>query len=105
MPIGPSQGDDRAGRELRDEWFRQLDQRRINEGAREWAVQVTAILDEEDTLWIQLADDSSRWAGSILLCVRPTTSVEQAIKALTSRTDEALSYPTVIRTFLPRTLA
>ena len=81
-----------------DRWFRQLDQRRIYQGAAEWAVQVTGILCEEGVVWIQIADDA-RLAGSVLLRVRPTTSVEQAINALTSRARDAAQYPRVINAF------
>ena len=77
-----------------DRWFRALDQRRIYKGAREWQVQVTGILREEDMLWIQIADES-RWAGSVLLRVRATTSVEQAVHALKS-SGASSSYPKVI---------
>ena len=87
--------DERRSGDLVDRWFRQLDQRRIYQGAAEWAVQVTGILCEEDVVWIQIADDS-RLAGSVLLRVRPTTSVEQAISALTSRARDAAQYPKVI---------
>ena len=100
MPTGSAHDEDRAGRDLRDHWFRQLDQRRIHQGAREWSVQVTAIVDEEDALWIQIADDAPR-AGSVLLRVRSTASVEQAVMALNSRT-YAVSYPAVINTLPPR---
>src|SRR5262245_42377397 len=75
-------------------WFRELDQRRIYRGAREWLLQVTGILRDEDELWIQIADDS-RWAGSVLLRVRATTSVEQAVRALKSGRMGS-SYPKVI---------
>jgi hypothetical protein len=77
-----------------DRWFRALDQRRIHKGAREWLVQVTGILRIEDVLWIQIADDS-RWAGSVLLRVRPSTSVEQAVRALKS-SPPGSAYPKVI---------
>lgn len=77
-----------------DRWFRALDQRRICRGTREWLVQVTAILRAEELLWIQIADDS-RWAGSLLLRVRPTTSVEQAVRALTL-SEPSSAYPKVI---------
>ena len=93
--------DDRTDGDLRDHWFRHLDQRRIFHGAREWAVQVTAIHSEEDTLWIQIADDM-QWTGSLLLRVRSTASVEQAVLALNSRPPRASSYPLVINTYLPR---
>ena len=77
-----------------ERWFRELDQRPICRGAREWLLQVTGILRDEDDLWIQIADDS-RWAGSVLLRVRATTSVEQAVRALKScRTSSG--YPKVI---------
>jgi len=77
-----------------ERWFRELDQRRICRGAREWLLQVTGILRDEDELWIQIADDS-RWAGSVLLRVRATTSVEQAVRALKSGRMDS-SYPKVI---------
>jgi hypothetical protein len=77
-----------------ERWFRALDQRRIDKGAREWLVQVTGILRDDDILWIQIADDS-RWAGSLLLRVRDTTSVEQAVRALKSIAP-GLAYPKVI---------
>jgi hypothetical protein len=77
-----------------DRWFRAIDQRRIHKGAREWLVQVTGILRDEDMLWIQIADDSCR-AGSVLLRVRATTSVEQAVRALRS-SGPTSAYPKVI---------
>ena len=77
-----------------ERWFRELDQRRIYKGAREWLVQVTGILRDDDVLWIQIADDS-RWAGSVLLRVRATTSVDQAVRALKSTASSA-AYPKVI---------
>jgi hypothetical protein len=89
-------GDECASRALMDRWFRQLDQRRIYRGTREWAVQITAMLDDEDALWIQIADDS-RWPGSVLLRVRPTTSIEQAVGALASPTSDGFTvYPRVL---------
>jgi hypothetical protein len=93
-------GDECASRALIGWWFRQLDQRRICHGAREWAVQVTAIVDEEDALWIQIADEAPR-AGSVLLRLRSTASVEQAVAALNSRSQTPASYPVVINTCLP----
>jgi hypothetical protein len=86
--------------DLVDRWFRQLDQRRIRDGAREWSLQVTGILCEDDVVWIQIAEEAD-WAGSLLLRVRPSTSVEQAVQALASRPPEVAPYPKVISTFLP----
>ena len=83
--------------DLIDRWFRELDQRRIHHGAREWLVEVTGILCEEDVLWIQIAN-RKRWAGSVLLCVRPSTPVEQAVRALSLRAPGLFSYPDVIDT-------
>ena len=101
MPFAPLQdsvaSDERTSVDLIDRWFRELDQRRIHHGAREWLVEVTGILREEDVLWIQIAD-RARWSGSVLLCVRPTTSVEQAVRALAVRTPRPFSYPDVIET-------
>ena len=77
-----------------DRWFRALDQRRISKGAREWLVQVTGILRDEDIIWIQIADDS-RWTGSVLLRVRASTSVEQAVGALKAGGFDS-PYPKVI---------
>ena len=77
-----------------ERWFRELDQRPICRGAREWLLQVTGILRDEDDLWIQIADDS-RWAGSVLLRVRATTSVEQAVRALKAARMSA-AYPKVV---------
>ena len=86
---------------LIDQWFRELDHRRIHYGAREWLVEVTGILREEDVLWIQIAA-RARSAGSVLLCVRESTSVEQAVRALSVRTPGSfphpVSYPDVIDT-------
>src|SRR6188508_2395407 len=76
--------------DLIDRWFRELDQRRIYHGAREWLVEVTGILCEEDVLWIQIAS-RARQAGSVLLCVRESTSVEQAARALSVRTPSPVS--------------
>lgn len=99
MPIASLQdaaaSDERRSVDLIDQWFRELDQRRIYHGAREWLVEVTGILCEEDVLWIQIAD---RVPGSVLLCVRATTSVEQAVRALSVRTPGPFSYPDVIDT-------
>ena len=90
----------RRSGDLVDRWFRQLDQRRIHDGAREWALQVTGILCEDDVVWIQIAERAER-PGSVLLRVRPFTSVEQAVKALASRPAEIAPYPKVVSTFLP----
>lgn len=88
--------DEERGRLDVERWFRQLDQRPIYRGPREWLVQVTGILREEDVIWIQIADDS-RWSGSVLLRLRDTASVEQAVGALTFRKpDLSVSYPKVI---------
>jgi hypothetical protein len=93
--------EERRSLDLIDRWFRELDHRRIHYGAREWLVEVTGILCEEDVLWIQIAA-RARSAGSVLLCVRESTSVEQAVKALSIRTPGLLSptvsYPDVIDT-------
>jgi hypothetical protein len=95
------QEEERRSGDLIDRWFRELDQRRIHHGAREWLVEVTGILCEEDVLWIQIADHARR-AGSVLLCVRDTTSVEQAVRALSVRArrplSHSVSYPSVIDT-------
>ena len=77
-----------------DRWFRALDQRRISRGARDWLVEVTGILRHEDIIWIQIADDS-RSTGSVLLRVRASTSVEQAVRALKTGGLDS-SYPKVI---------
>jgi hypothetical protein len=91
-----SVSDECANRAFMDRWFRQLDQRRIYHGAREWALQVTAILNEDDALWIQIAD-SSPIAGSVLLRVWPTTLLDQAVGALASRTaDGFTAYPRLV---------
>lgn len=95
MPMALLHDEERRSADLIDRWFRELDQRRIYHGAREWPVEVTGILCEDDVLWIQIAD-RARWAGSVLLRVRPTTSVDQAIRALSVRTPGSLSYPDVI---------
>jgi hypothetical protein len=70
--------------DLVDQWFRALDQRRIYFGVREWHVQVTSILVEEEVLWVQIAD-GQRQAASVLLRVGSMTSVEQAVRALGTR--------------------
>ena len=88
----PVASEERRSGDLIDRWFRELDQRRIHHGAREWLVEVTGILCEEDVLWIQIAD-RAHWAGSVLLCVRESTSVEQAVRALAVRTPGPFSYP------------
>ena len=95
MAIGLLRDEECGSLEVVDRWFRQLDQRRIYHGAREWMVQVTGILCEEDMLWIQIADDS-RWAGSVLLRVSSTTPVDQAVHALTNRAPGVVSYPKVV---------
>ena len=104
MSTGLVHDDQRASRDLIDQWFRQLDQRRIYQGSREWAVHVTAILNDEDSLWIQIAGDS-RSPGSLLLHLRSTASLEQAVTALTLPPPQMASHPTVINTFLPRGVA
>jgi hypothetical protein len=86
--------------DLIDRWFRALDQRLVYLGAQEWAVQVTSILHQDDEVWIQIADDS-RLAGSLLLRVGPKTSVEQAVRTLSTRTREMISYPLVLSALLP----
>ena len=77
-----------------DRWFRELDQRRIYQGAQEWLVEVTSIFSQDDLLWIQMVVPA-RSAGSVLLCVRATTPTEQAVRALGDRT-LAAAYPTVV---------
>ena len=89
------QVEERGGPELVDRWFRELDQRLIYQGLQEWELQVTSILHEDDIVWIQIAD-SSRPAGSVLLRVRLTTSVEQAVRTLSLRPRSVVSYPRVI---------
>jgi len=93
--------EERRSVDLIDRWFRELDHRRIHYGTREWLVEVTGILREEDVLWIQIAA-RARSAGSVLLCVRESTSVEQAVRALSVRTPgpspRQVSYPDVIYT-------
>ena len=84
--------EERRSVDLIDRWFRELDQRRIYHGAREWLVEVTGILCEEDVLWIQIAA-RARSAGSVLLCVRESTPVEQAVRALSVRTPARFSHP------------
>lgn len=76
-------------------WFRELDQRRVYHGAREWLLEVTSILHDGDVLWIQIADQSRR-AGSVLLRVKPATSVDQAVRALATETGLATTYPRVV---------
>ena len=87
--------EERGGRELIDRWFRELDQRLIYQGPQEWELQVTSILHEDDTVWIQIAD-CLRPAGSVLLRVKPTTPVEQAVRRLSLRPGGVVSYPRVI---------
>ena len=77
-----------------ERWFRALDQQRIDKGAREWQLQVTGILRDDDGFWIQIADDS-RCAGSVLLRVRASTSVDQAVRAL-KLSRASSSYPRVV---------
>src|SRR5262245_10471501 len=89
---------------LIDRWFRELDQRRIYRGTREWRVEVTGILCEEDVIWIQIADDS-RWAGSVLLQVGSATPVDQAVSALSSRPAGAMPYPKVVCLLVPEAIA
>lgn len=86
--------------DLIDGWFRALDQCLVYMGTREWSVQVTCILHQDDVVWIQIADDSPS-AGSLLLRVGPTTSVEQAMKALSTRTRDLTSYPLVLSALPP----
>jgi len=93
--MGFVQDDECRSVDLIDRWFRALDQRRIYHGAREWLVEVTSILCEEDVVWIQIAD-RARWAGSVLLRVQPTTPVDQAIRALCVRARGPFSYPDVV---------
>jgi hypothetical protein len=69
--------EERKSGDLIDQWFRELDQRRIYQGAQEWLVEVTQHFDVRTTvLWIQMAAPALG-AGSVLLCVGPTTSTEK----------------------------
>jgi hypothetical protein len=74
----------------------------VYQDAREWALQVTGILrEDDDVVWIQIADES-RWAGSLLLRVRSNTSVEQAVQTLAARSRSGASYPKVINALAAR---
>ena len=103
MAMASFHDEERGGPELIDRWFRELDQRLIYQGPRAWELQVTSILHEDDTVWIQIAD-CSRPAGSVLLRVGPTTPVEQAVKTLSLRPRGAVSYPRVISASASRTV-
>jgi hypothetical protein len=103
MAAASFQVEQRGGPELIDRWFRELDQRLIYQGPQEWELQVTSILHQDDTVWIQIAD-RLRPAGSVLLRVRPTTSVEQALRTLSLRPRDAVSYPRVISASASRTV-
>jgi hypothetical protein len=103
MAMVSVQGEERGGPELVGRWFRELDQRLIYQGPQEWELQVTSILHEDDIVWIQIAD-RSRPAGSVLLRVRPTTSVEQAVRMLGSPPRGVASYPRVISAFASQTV-
>jgi hypothetical protein len=86
---------------LVDQWFRALDQRPIYFGMREWLVQVTSIFVDEQALWIQIAD-GQRQAASVLLRVGAATSVEQAVRALGTRSwGSSHACPTVISVTAP----
>lgn len=73
-----------------DRWFRALDQRRIRIGLHEWLLQVTGIYADHDDVWIQLAD-GVKDGGSILLHVTEGTSVEQALRLLSTRVASPVS--------------
>ena len=94
--------DDQPGTsgDLIDRWFRALDQQLVYLGPREWAVQITSILHLDDEVWIQVADES-RLGGSLLLRVGPTTSVDHAVRTLSTQTREVMSYPVVLSALLP----
>ena len=104
MPMALLQKGERRSVDLIDRWFRELDQRRIHHGAREWLVQVTGILCEEEVIWIQIADDS-RWAGSVLLRVGSATPVDQAVTALSLPPASVMTYPKVVCLLAPEVAA
>jgi hypothetical protein len=104
MATASFHNEERGGPELIDRWFRELDQRLIYQGPQEWELQVTSILHEDDTVWIQIAD-RLRPAGSVLLRVRLTTSVEQAVRTLSLRPRCGVSYPRVINAMASQTVA
>ena len=95
--------EEERGRPVIERWFRELDQRLIYLGPQEWELQVTSILHEDDTVWIQIAD-RSRPAGSVLLRVKLTTSVDQAVRTLSVRPRGPFSYPRVVSAISPQPL-
>ena len=91
-----SGGRDHAPATLVDRWFRALDHRKIHVGLSEWLVQVTGIYVDEGDVWIQISD-RLRPGGSVVLHVSSTTSIDQAIRALTLRgRDSAVAHPIVV---------
>ena len=91
-----SGGQDHAPATLVDRWFRALDHQRIYIGLSEWLVQVTGVYVDEGEVWIQISD-RLRPGGSVVLRVSSTTSIDQAIRALTSRGREsAVAHPIVV---------
>ena len=75
---------DRGHSEVVDRWFRALDQRRVRIGLHEWLLQVTGIYEDNDDVWIQIADGCSN-GGSVVLRVSSGTSVDHALHALAQR--------------------
>jgi hypothetical protein len=78
-----------------DRWFRALDQRRIRIGLREWLLQVTGIYEDNDDVWIQIADACPE-GGSVVLRVSADTSVDHALRALAQRQLRAPAHPDII---------
>ena len=84
-----------SAQELVDRWFRALDQRPTRIGLQDWLLQVTGIWVEGNEVWIQLADGSGS-GGSILLHVDSATSIDQAIRALSSRGRGVYAHPGIV---------
>lgn len=75
---------DRGHSGVVDRWFRALDQRRVRIGLHEWLLQVTGIYEDNDDVWIQIADGCSD-GGSVVLRVSSGASVDHALDALAQR--------------------
>jgi hypothetical protein len=96
MAVEFSEGRNCASATLVDQWFRALDHRKIYVGLSEWLVQVTGIYVDENAVWIQISD-RLRPGGSVVLRVSSTTSIDQAVRALTARGRESgVAHPIVV---------
>ena len=86
---------DRGHSEVVERWFRALDQRRVRIGLHEWLLQVTGIYEDNDDVWIQIADGGSD-GRSVVLRVSSDTSVDHALHALAQRGLRVPAHPDII---------